>query len=1119
MFGRLWRALNIRENEGALVGLLLLHSFFVGLPRILGGTAAGTLFLREYDAQSLPVVYVAAAFITPLVGLTFTRLGNRVAFDRVLLANLALQYLSLVGFYWVFVLVDKPWPAMAFAIWFQVVWVITSLEFWGLAGRLFDVRQAKRLFVLIGSGEVVAMIGVGVLGAPLIDLVSVEGLILIGSSGILGSMVLVVFMRSHYADRMEESPVSRLSENYSEAQTRSARTRMRRYVLSIGLVAAVAYTTYFFIDNAFITQVEQRFLEDSTRVANFLIIFFAIAGACRLFTRLFLSERVISRFGVGGGLILLPVMILIGSGAVITAEIAGAALTTIFLLATITKLFDQMFRYSTDRSALLVLYQPLPARQEVQAQTFIESIVEPITGGITGVALLILVNRPGFESVQFYYVIVVILVVWIGITVYISRGYRRMVLAALRGRTSVHTLSFEDPASIAIIQERLNSQHVGEVLYALNVLDTLDHEAITDVLVQLLGHPNRIVQQNALQRIANRGLTQALGPVTALAHHHPDVQVQSAAIRTLAGLDADNAFEQLSPYLQDTRPQIRHSAMIGLLTSGELEGVVASARYLLKMHESPDPGERTQAAFILGEVGNHDFYRPLVNLLGDDDPQVRHAAIIATGKLRNPDLWSAVIPGLASSDTRGVAIYALSNADSAAIADFDATYDDPQIPQRTLIELARIAGRIQDEAMVMFLRMRALFPNLDVRLQVLSSLNAQGFQARDDYEQAKVDRAIDAELETAAWLIASLAEFYQSPDTQQLADALTIELDKTRLRILHWLSFVFDPEVVGRIRTNLSQYAQDQHAYALEALDNLLPQDQKIWILPVFDDLTPAQQLIRLQERFPQTMTGPVERIIDIVKQSNRWVTPWLRACAIFAATKFPERSTDLTSAVVSVLKDPAPLVAETALWALHRLSPPLYHVRAEQLEYGNASETQEFLKTIGVLQRVVRRISQEVSGGRPLLLTMEKVMILKGVDIFSATTEEHLVDIAYQLDSVECLRGEHIVNVGEAADCMYVIVAGEVRVHDRGTFIADLYDGNFFGELALLDDQPRSASVTALRDTHLLRLDRVVFQEIIHDYPEVTQGIMRALTQRLRNSIDQSMQRARQIQGGRRRA
>ena len=135
------------------------------------------------------------------------------------------------------------------------------------------------------------------------------------------------------------------------------------------------------------------------------------------------------------------------------------------------------------------------------------------------------------------------------------------------------------------------------------------------------------------------------------------------------------------------------------------------------------------------------------------------------------------------------------------------------------------------------------------------------------------------------------------------------------------------------------------------------------------------------------------------------------------------------------------------------------------------------------------------------MLLTIEKVMILKGVDIFSATTEEHLVDIAYQLDSVECQRGELIVNVGDSADCMYVIVAGEVRVHDRGTFIADLSDGNFFGELALLDDQPRSASVT------------VVFQEIIHDYPEVTRGIMRVLSQRLRNSIDQSVQRARQLQ------
>jgi AAA family ATP:ADP antiporter len=1113
MFGRLWQAFNIRENERTLVGLLVLHSFFVGLPRILGGTAAGTLFLREYDAQSLPIVYVSAAFVTPLVGFIFNRLGNRVAFGRVLLANLALQYLSLFGFYWIFIRVDAPWPAMAFAIWFQVVWVLTSLEFWGLAGRLFDVRQAKRLFVLIGSGEVVAMIVVGVLGKALIDLVSVEGLILVGSAGIPGSIVLVMFMRVRHADRMERSSTPQGNEIHPETLT-SARARTRRYVASIALVAAVAYTTYFFIDNAFITQVERRFLEDSTQVANFLIIFFAVSGVCRLFTRLFLSERVINRFGVGGGLILLPAMLMIGTGGVITANFAGAALATIFLLATLTKLFDQMFRYSTDRSALLVLYQPLPARQEIRAQTFIESVIEPVTGGLTGVVLLVLVNRPGFDAVQLYYAVLGILVVWIGATIVATRGYRQMVLAALRGRTSVHTLSFEDSASVRIIEERLQSPHVGEVLYALNVLDTLDHETINDVLVRLLDHPNRIVKQDALQRIARRGLRQALGPVTTLAHHDPDVPVRAAAIRTLAGLAEDKAFDELSKYLQDTGPQIRHSAMIGLLHSGGLEGVVASARYLLKMIDSPDADVRVQAAYILGEVGIHNFYRPLLKLLEDEEPPVRHAAIIAAGKLRNPDLWSLVIPGLESSFTRGVAIFALSNADSSVIADFDAAFDDPRTPPRILIELARIAGRIQEDAMITFLRTRVLFPDLDVRLQVLSALSAQGFRARDKYEQDRVDQAIDSELETGAWIIASLAEFYNSPDTTQLADALNIELGKTRLRILYWLSFIYDPDAISDITTNLSQYGDDQHAYALEALDNLLSQEHKPWILPLFDDLTPAQQLIHLQERFPQTMPGPVDRIIGIVKRSNRWITPWLRASAIFSTGAFPDHYADFTPAVVSVLKDPAPLIAETALWALHRLAPTLYTLRAQQLDKPSRSETQEFLKTIGVLQNVVRRIDLEAREGKRMLLTIEKVMILKGVDIFSATAEEHLVDIAYQLDNMEFECGELIVKAGDSADCMYVIVTGEVRVHDQGRFIADLRDGDFFGDMALLDDQPRSASVTALRDTALLRLDRTVFQEIIHDYPEVTRGIMRVLSQRLRNSINQSAQRARQLQG-----
>ena len=77
----------------------------------------------------------------------------------------------------------------------------------------------------------------------------------------------------------------------------------------------------------------------------------------------------------------------------------------------------------------------------------------------------------------------------------------------------------------------------------------------------------------------------------------------------------------------------------------------------------------------------------------------------------------------------------------------------------------------------------------------------------------------------------------------------------------------------------------------------------------------------------------------------------------------------------------------------------------------------------------------------------------------------------------------------------MYVIVSGKVRVHDGPRTIAELGERQVFGEMALLDREPRSASVTALEDTQLFRIEAEPFFELIDDRPEVARGIIRVLT------------------------
>ena len=79
---------NIRPGEERPTALMLLHSFFMGISTVFFETAASALFLAQFDASALPVVYLAAAVVSILTGLTYTRLKDRVGFATLMIGTL-----------------------------------------------------------------------------------------------------------------------------------------------------------------------------------------------------------------------------------------------------------------------------------------------------------------------------------------------------------------------------------------------------------------------------------------------------------------------------------------------------------------------------------------------------------------------------------------------------------------------------------------------------------------------------------------------------------------------------------------------------------------------------------------------------------------------------------------------------------------------------------------------------------------------------------------------------------------------------------------------------------------------------------------------------------------------
>jgi len=146
------------------------------------------------------------------------------------------------------------------------------------------------------------------------------------------------------------------------------------------------------------------------------------------------------------------------------------------------------------------------------------------------------------------------------------------------------------------------------------------------------------------------------------------------------------------------------------------------------------------------------------------------------------------------------------------------------------------------------------------------------------------------------------------------------------------------------------------------------------------------------------------------------------------------------------------------------------------------------------------------------MLLTIEKVMILKTVDIFAQTPDEILADIAALLKEVEAPPGATIFEKGEQGDSMYIIVEGEVEALDGERAFTRMGERQVFGEMALLDGEPRTASIRTTQATRLLRLDQEPFYELMDDRIEIARGVIHVLLQRLRARTDDLNQLRRQL-------
>ena len=474
------RLLGIQAGEGAPVAWLIVHSLFNGIFSAFFLTAANALFLARFPITMLPLAYIGAAGVGYVSVMLFSRLERRVSIGVALLVNLGVL-LTLASAFWI---VRKSTDADWVVFWMFVavgpMFNLISLGYWGLAGRLFDLRQAKRLFGLIGAGEELSTI-VALFSTPLlIRLIGDPGnLVLLAAAGLAGSFATVAFMSWRF-NRSLAAPAGSAKRHAKAAVGLLDLLRVRYFLLMASCVVLLNLALYT-VDFSFLAQVRIQF-QGPGQIAQFFGIFFGALKIVELLMKVGVSGPLLSHFGLNVGLLVLPVLLSVSAGFAIMVGSFGLGAANFFVLVALSKLVAVVGRSSTFEPSFRVLYQSVGPSERFAYQSHVEGTARQFSIGAIGLALLLFSRGGAFNALLLFYLLIPILALWIVAAILVHKEYRVRLFEGLKQ----HAGTTEVRGPLDVLLPYLRSEAVDHRRRALRVIERIEpgslHAALSSAL-------------------------------------------------------------------------------------------------------------------------------------------------------------------------------------------------------------------------------------------------------------------------------------------------------------------------------------------------------------------------------------------------------------------------------------------------------------------------------------------------------------------------------------------------------------------------------------------------------------------------------------------------------------
>ncbi|HXG87756.1 MAG TPA: Npt1/Npt2 family nucleotide transporter [Vicinamibacterales bacterium] len=1056
----------LREGEATTALLMFAYSFLAMTSYNIVKPITRSQFITSLGPDNLPWVQFVAGMLIGVLMQGYSRVIALVPRRWTVPVTQAGMIVLLLLFWVLFTRVGAEWVSVGFYVLGLILGLLLISQFWTIANDVYEPRQAKRLFGMIGGG---ASLG-GAMGAGLTaGLVQRLGqnTMLIVSAGILSlcmAIVVWVLRREKSAGRSDATKTGETEEGVSGAEA-FRMLRDSKHLQIISLVIAFAAVGAAIVEQQLNMAAASQGKGDA--IAAYLAKVAVYLSLVGFVIQVALTSRIHRFLGIGFALLILPVTLGF-TGALMLLN--GAAWT-----AALARIVDTSLRYTVDKTSREILFLPLPLDLKYRAKPFIDVTMDRVSKGLGALLILVLIKPWGLALTwqQLSYASLSMIGLWM----FFAMRARREYLAAFRRsieqqdvKPAEIRLDTADLSTIETLVIELSHPEARRVLYAMDLLESLDKRHLVTPL--LLRHESPEVRARALAVAEAAGPQKAAHwlPAIAKALKDTDGSVRVAAVKALAALQREEAAELMRPYLRDADPQLVITAA-GALAESPLDTDRAAAEDVLRELASDTREQsvtsRLEVARTLGQVQNPSFRPLLVPLMYDADLSVAREAILSAGQLGAtdflfvPPLVSLMRNRLLKPAARTVLVgYGEQILDTLAYFLRDTDEDIwirrhipstlALIPSQRSIDILAAAledpdGFVRYKAGAAIERIRRDRPDLTIAAVVVERQVLQeamrAFSALTLHHNLFVVGGLDAD--------------------SVLGRVLIEKHQRARNRIYRLLGLVHSPDDIAAVRAAIDSADSRLRSGAMEYLDNLLAGDVRRKVMLLVEEM-PAEERIRRGNVLFKTRVRDVDDTIAQLVHDDDQV---IAAAAIQLVEK--RQMWTLADDLEHVLANrPARdwYVFEAASWALaaQRMSPE--RRRALWLEP---------LPAVELVDRIRR------------------------VHLFDFASVDELFRLAALGRQVRHEAGRLIYEAGKPPETLQFLLDGRISFDSPADVSREMEAPAILGFEAVLEGSPVRANVRALETVICLSLTTEQFLSLLSENVEIAQGIFRLLIDR----------------------